>query len=470
KGKYVYANPALTRMLDFKCADELIGKSPMEFIVPEDRHIVKRKDSARNEKAPLHYEVRAIRQNGQQFDAEVWPRRIDYLGEPAVLSFIADTTEAKSLRAQLLQAQKMEAIGTLAGGIAHDFNNLLTVIQGSVSLAMIGLSPNDPLTNRLKMIGEASDRAANLTRQLLAFSRKQLIELKTINLNGLIENFRKMLTRIIGEDIELITILQDKLGNINADAGQIEQVIVNLAVNSRDAMPNGGKLTIETSNITIDDSFCISHPTFNTGNYVLLTVSDTGCGMDEETKKNIFEPFFTTKKQGMGTGLGLATVYGIVKQHNGFIDCYSEVGHGTEFKIYLPIVEHESLEIQKETEDNDSFIGSETILLVEDEDIVREMTIGFLKQIGYNVILVEQHENPIHLLITDVVMPGMNGRQLAERLAKIRPEIKVLYTSGYTDNVIVHHGVLNDDINFIGKPYRLQSLAKKIRDVLDRKQ
>ncbi len=395
-----------------------------------------------------------------------------------VIIDITDRKQTEEIQARLQQASKLESIGRLAGGVAHDFNNLLTVIQGSISLAMIGLSQNDPLNNRLKMIEDASDRAAQLTRQLLAFSRKQIIEPKVINLNTLVENLRKMMTRIIGEDIELVISLQEDLHNINADVGQIEQVIVNLAVNSRDAMPNGGKLFIETENVIADQEFCKKHPTIQTGHYVLLSVSDTGHGMDEETKNQIYEPFFTTKKQGIGTGLGLATVYGIVKQHDGFINCYSEIGQGTVFKIYLPIIDLEDSKSDSELRTSEELSGNEVILFVEDEEIVREVAIEYLERMGYKILsaenggmallISEQHEEPIDLLITDVVMPGMDGKQLVERLHLARPEMKILYTSGYTNNVIVHHGILDEGLNFISKPYRLQALAKTIRDILDK--
>jgi PAS domain S-box-containing protein len=400
-------------------------------------------------------------------------------------AFIRDITErkhAEELQIKLQQTSKMESIGRLAGGVAHDFNNMLTVIQGSTTLAMMGLNANDPIFSRLKIIEEASNRASALTRQLLAFSRKQIIEPKIINLNDVINNLEKMLARLIGEDIKLQKFLGDDLANINADAGQIEQVIVNLAVNSRDAMPNGGIFTIETENIFLDEYYCQKHPNTLVGDYVLMTISDNGCGMSEETKRQIFEPFFTTKKSGEGTGLGLATVYGIVKQHNGYIECYSEIGHGTTFKIYLPQVNKDSsFKTSKENIIDEEKItkSNETILLIEDEDIVREITFEFLKQLGYKVliaenggsalIIAEQYTQTIHLLMTDVIMPGLNGREVAERLLKIHPEMKVLYTSGYTQNIIAHHGILEEGLNFISKPYRFETLAKKIKDVLSKK-
>jgi PAS domain S-box-containing protein len=389
---------------------------------------------------------------------------------------VTERKQAEILQAKLQQTSKMESIGRLAGGVAHDFNNLLTVIQGSSSLGMNELSKNDPIYERLKLIDEAAQRAAELTRQLLAFSRKQIIEMKVINLNRLINNLQKMLIRLIGEDIELQTILSNGIDNISADSGQIEQIVVNLVVNARDAMPEGGKLTIETSNVELDEIYCKQHVNAQPGTYVMLTICDNGIGMDEKTKEHIFEPFFTTKESGEGTGLGLATVYGIVKQHNGSLELYSELGHGTTFKIYLPIVKDEESALPEEIKKDEVITGNETILVVEDEDILREMAVEFLKSLGYNVLsaenggtalmISEQHKGMIHLMLTDVVMPNMNGRQLAERLQKEHPEMNVLYTSGYTEDIIVHHGILDSGLNFIGKPYRLQALAKKIRELL----
>jgi two-component system cell cycle sensor histidine kinase/response regulator CckA len=421
------------------------------------------------------------RKDGSIFDVEV---SVQYLPieEQRLVAFLRDITERKKgdiLQEKLRQTSKMESIGRLAGGVAHDFNNLLTVIQGSASLGIKGLNKNDPLYNRLKMIQEASERAEDLTRQLLAFSRKQIIEMKVINLNNLIDNFRKMLSRLIGEDIDLQTILSNDISNINADAGQMEQIIVNLSVNARDAMPNGGKLTIETANVELDEAYCQTHADIQPGKYIMLTLSDNGIGMDDAIKEHIFEPFFTTKGVGEGTGLGLAIVYGVVKQHNGSIEFYSELGHGTTFKIYLPIVEDKVSVQSKESEKPDLLIGNETILVVEDDGIVREIAVEFLMYLGYKVlsaenggmalIIAEQHEGSIQLMLTDVVMPNINGRQLAERLQREYPEMKVLYTSGYTGDVIAHHDILDSGLNFIGKPYKLQSLAKKIRDVLDKK-
>ncbi|MBN2724196.1 MAG: PAS domain S-box protein [Deltaproteobacteria bacterium] len=384
--------------------------------------------------------------------------------------------ETSRLEEQLQQAMKMEAVGRLAGGVAHDFNNLLTGIMGNISLALLDLEPHVPLVDTLSEINKAADSAATLTRQLLAFSRKQIIEPKVVNLNEIISNLHKMLVRLIGEDIELETIPGKELGSVKVDRGQFEQILVNLAVNARDAMPNGGKLVIETANVELDDEYCSSHPQNYPGVFTMLAVSDTGHGISPEARKHLFEPFFTTKPKGFGTGLGLATTYGAVKQSNGFIEVYSEEGQGTTFKIYLPQVDGLALPAGNAGVQLEMPMGKETVLLVEDEEIVRNFAIRVLKRLGYNVlpapdgesalIIAKEYVDRIDLLMTDVVMPGMNGRQLADRLVKIHPNVKILFASGYTENIIVHHGVVDEDLNFIGKPYSPQTLAKKLRVVL----
>ena len=378
---------------------------------------------------------------------------------------------------QLRQAQKMEAVGMLAGGVAHDFNNLLTAINGHSELALKVLAPDDPIYRRIEQIKKAGDRAAALTRQLLAFSRKQILKPKVLDLNHIVVEMNKMLQRLIGEDIDLLMGLDADLGKIKADPNQIEQVLLNLSVNARDAMPKGGKLTIETSNVELGEEFGGSHLSVPPGQYVMLAMSDTGCGMDAETQARIFEPFFTTKEIGKGTGLGLATVYGIVKQSGGSIWVYSEVGHGTTFKVYLPCVAAQLRVGPVTLVDPESFRGSETVLLVEDEEVVREMVGDMLRDSGYHVIeakdgnealfLSKQHRGDIHLMLTDVVMPQMSGRELAEQLTLRRPETNVLYMSGYTDDAIVHHGVLVEGTAFIGKPFSPDTLARKVREILD---
>lgn len=388
-----------------------------------------------------------------------------------------DITQRKSLEEQLRQAQKMEALGQLAGGVAHDFNNLLTVINGLCELVSSNLRPDDPNKKLLQEVQKAGDRAAALTRQLLAFSRKQVLEPKVLDLNTVVADVEKMLRRLIGEDVTLTTVLNPALGRVKVDPGQIEQVIVNLAVNSRDAMPGGGKLTIETSNVVLDETYSAAHPDVVPGRYVLLTVSDSGCGMSPEVQARIFEPFFTTKEPGKGTGLGLATVYGIIKQSGGHISVHGERGRGTSFKIYLPSVDEKVSTGKSHHGGKRTQQGMETILVVEDEDAVRTMICLALRKFGYTVLeasqgtaavqLCEQHQGSLHLLVTDVVMPDMGGRQLAERLTRLRPDLKVLYLSGYTDDAIVHHGVLQAEVAFLQKPFTVTTLGYKVREVLD---
>jgi PAS domain S-box-containing protein len=378
---------------------------------------------------------------------------------------------------QLRQALKMEAVGKLAGGIAHDFNNLLTAITGHSELCLRKLKAEDPLYRRIEQIKKAGDRAGALTRQLLAFSRKQILQPEVLDLNHIVVEMNKMLHRLIGEDINLLLGLAADLGKVKADPNQVEQVLMNLAVNARDAMPTGGKLTIETSNVHLDDDYVGGHVSVPPGQYVLLAVSDTGCGMDAETQARIFEPFFTTKEVGKGTGLGLATVYGIVKQSGGSIWVYSELGRGTTFKVYLPTVEGAVAKPSIDLDSHERFEGVETVLLVEDEEAVRDMVSEMLGESGYKVLeakngrealtLSKQYDGEIHLMLTDVVMPEMSGRELAEQLTPLRQEMKVLYMSGYTDDAIVHHGVLDEGTAFIGKPFSPHSLARKVREVLD---
>jgi len=378
---------------------------------------------------------------------------------------------------QLRQSQKMDAIGQLAGGVAHDFNNLLTVINGYCELSLRRLAEDDPLRKNIEQIGKAGTRAAGLTRQLLAFSRQQIMHAEVLDLNSVVRDMDNMLQRLIGEDMDLVTLLKPALGQIKADPGQIEQVLLNLVVNARDALPQGGKITIETSNTYLDEAYARKHVSIRPGHYVVLTVSDTGRGMDDETKKRIFDPFFTTKEVGKGTGLGLSTVYGIVKQSQGNVWVYSEVGKGTTFKVYLPRVDEVSEEQEVDDRVRTLPTGSETVLLVEDEHLVRDLTIELLKECGYLVITASngeeglrvstEFEGPIDLMITDIVMPRMSGSELAERIAVLRPETKVLYMSGYTDDAIVRHGILDDHVSFIQKPFSADQLLVKAREVLD---
>jgi CheY-like chemotaxis protein len=370
----------------------------------------------------------------------------------------------------------MEAIGRLAGGVAHDFNNLLTVILGFGELMLGDLKPGDPVRDAVEEVCKAGQRAAGLTRQLLMFSRQQVIEPKVLDLNDVLTGMHKMLRRILGEDVETISLSNPSLGRVRVDPSSIEQVVMNLAVNARDAMPTGGKLTIETANVVLDEHYALSHLPAKAGPYVMLAVSDTGTGMDRETQARIFEPFFTTKELGKGTGLGLSTVFGIVQQSGGNIWVYSEPGKGTTFKVYLPRVDAE-VDVVRPQVGSAALRGTETILLVEDEEQVRAVVLNILRRQGYRVIpaqnggeallLCEKHSGAIDLLLTDVVMPRMSGPELAKRLAMTRPEMKVLCMSGYTDDSIVRHGVLEGHVAFLQKPITPASLARKVREVLD---
>jgi two-component system, cell cycle sensor histidine kinase and response regulator CckA len=395
-----------------------------------------------------------------------------------VVGVVQDITDQRLTEQQLGQAQKMEAVGQLAGGVAHDFNNLLTAILGSAELLLETLAPDAPEREDVEEIHKAGRRAADLTRQLLAFSRQQVLAPRVLDLNELVANMEKLLQRLIGEDVVLRTALAPRLGVVRADPGQLEQVIVNLAVNARDAMPRGGQLTIETSNITLDEEYVEAHFLAKAGPYVQLTVTDTGTGMDAETKARMFEPFFTTKGQGKGTGLGLATLYGIVKQSDGNVWVYSEIGHGTAFKIYLPRV-IATAEAGASPTESAAPRGTETVLVVEDDEQVRRLTRKMLEARGHTVFvaaggaaalqLLETHAGRIDLLVTDVVMPGMSGRELVERVAVLRPTMKVLYLSGYTDDAVVRHGVLQAGIAFLQKPFAADTLVRKVREVIDGK-
>ncbi len=387
------------------------------------------------------------------------------------------TRELSQAQDQFRQAQKMEAVGRLAGGVAHDFNNLLTAITGYSDLLMRSLPEGDRRRSDLEQIKHAADRAARLTRQLLAFSRRQVLQPRVLDLNIVITDVEKMLRRVIGEDIDLLVIPGSGLGRVKADPGQLDQVILNLAVNARDAMPQGGKLTIETADVELDGAHGQQHVAAQPGPYVMLAVSDTGCGMDAETRSHLFEPFFTTKEVGKGTGLGLATVYGIVTQSGGTVSVYSEPGRGTTFKLYLPCVE-EAVEWPVPAASPVPLVeGSETILVVEDEEAVRSLARMVLERKGYTVLeachgvealrISERHQGPIALMLTDLIMPELGGRELAGRLAAVRPDTKILYMSGYTDNGIVHQGVLDARTAFLSKPFTPDALARKVREVLD---
>jgi PAS domain S-box-containing protein len=394
-----------------------------------------------------------------------------------VASLVQDVTERVGLEERLRQSQKMEAVGRLAGGVAHDFNNLLTVIMGYSQILTDGLPGASRLLEATTQIRSAADRAAGITRQLLAFSRKQVLSPRVIDLNDIMMNLDTMLRRLIGEDIQVLTVPGRDLGAVKADPGQIEQVIMNLALNARDAMPNGGKLTLETENMDLNDAYALEHSPLQPGRYVMLAVSDTGTGMSLETQAHIFEPFFTTKEVGKGTGLGLSMVYGIVKQSGGYIWVYSEPDQGTTFKIYLPRVDQSAEGFEAQRRPSGVQRGTETILLVEDDAQLRQLASSVLSHCGYKVLpaagteeglaLCRANHRDIHLLVTDVIMPGMNGRQLAEQVKRISPSTKVLYVSGYTSNAIVHYGVLDPGLWFLPKPFSLSALVAKVREVLD---
>jgi PAS domain S-box-containing protein len=480
--RLVFVNPAICQILGYS-ADELLSFPPeqiLELVYPEDRTALSAWLEARARQQPVseRFEYRIVRSDGAIHWLMSLANPIEYRGAPALLSTSIDITEQRRLEEQFHQAQKMDAIGRLAGGIAHDFNNILTVIIGNCAFILDDTSLEHSLKQDVEQIQRAAERAARLTRQLLAFSRQQVLQPEIVDLNLVVTSVEKLLNRLIGEDIELITILEPQLGRVRADPGQLEQVILNLAINARDAMPNGGRLTIETANVYLDAAYARQHVNIISGPYIMLAVSDTGDGMDAATLAHIYEPFFTTKESGQGTGLGLATVHGIINQSGGHIWVYSEPGHGASFKIYLPQVKEADSALLVEPAPALPARSSDTLLLVEDEVTVRLITSRVLREQGYRVLearngqealqLAAAYEEPIDLLLTDVIMPGgLSGPQLAEQLILLRPGLKVLYISGYTHNVIVHHGVLESGTAFLQKPFTPDSLNRKIREVLD---
>ena len=437
--------------------------------------------------AEVLFEWKARRpHDSSSFNVEVFLRKINLNNDDFILAAVRDITECKQaeaekakLESQLQQLQKMESVGRLAGGVAHDFNNMLGLIIGYVEMAMDKVEAGHPLLNDLLEIKNAAERSANLTHQLLAFARKQTITPKVLDLNGTVEGMLKMLRRLIGEDIHLAWLPGVNLWPIKVDSSQIDQILANLCVNARDAIAGVGKLTIETGNITLDEDYCIDHEGCVPGEYVLLAMSDNGCGMDKEILCNLFEPFFTTKGVGKGTGLGLATIYGIVKQNNGFINVYSEPNQGTTFRIYLPRHIGKAEQARTEVRQESVMRGHETVLVVEDEPALLELSKLMLETQGYRVLaagttdeamrLAKEHAGEIHLLMTDVVMPEMNGPDLAQRLLSLYPDLKCMFTSGYTADVITHHGVLDEGVYFIQKPFSRKDLAAKVRTVLDQK-
>jgi PAS domain S-box-containing protein len=478
-GRYLSVNPAMARMFGYDSPEELMTNitniSEQVYVDPKLREefmlLLEQHGALKN------FECQVYRKDG----SKMWVSsniRANRRGGVIVSydGMSEDITERKALEEQLRQSQKMEAVGNLSGGIAHDFNNLLTIIKG-YSRQVLEREQNPELRTQVERIDQAAERAASLTRQLLAFSRRQLLQPKVFNLTTLVLNLEKMFRRLIGEDIDMVTVAAPDLDPVKADPGQIEQVIMNLVVNARDAMPHGGKLTLETAHVDLDEAYALEHVGVSAGRYVMLAVSDTGVGMDSEIRSHIFEPFFTTKDPGRGTGLGLSMVYGIVKQSGGNISVYSELGRGTTVKVYLPPVNVPAEVLAAEPVATPVAGGRETILLVEDDPHVRELTRDVLSSRGYAVLVVEdtrtvasvceQYAGPIHLLLTDVVMPGLSGREVVSRVLAQRPETKILYMSGYTTDAVVHHGVLDANAFFLPKPFTPRSLAAKVREVLD---
>ena len=471
------ANPAAAEK--YGCSgDELRAMRLTNLIAPEDRTHFEETLRRDERAAPDFFDIRHVLKNGKSIDVDMLMHRIHYGGRKAMLVAAQDATRRHHLEEQLRQAQKMEAVGMLAGGIAHDFNNLLTIINGYSQMVLSSLPEGDDNRNSVEQIMKAGERAAELTHQLLTFSRRQVVRPKVLDLNTVVAATAVMLRRLIGEHIELRIVAGPELGKIHADAGQLHQVILNLAVNSRDAMPNGGTLILETQNVELRETYVGQSATLRPGRYVMLAVTDSGSGMDEQTRSHLFEPFFTTKAQGHGTGLGLSTVYGIVKQSNCEIVIYSEPGQGTCIKIYFPAVAEEPVADTAEVLRSQVLSGTETILLVEDEEAVRKLVRRTLEEQGYRLLvaasgtealeIVGRYGGRIHLLITDVVMPQMGGRQLAERLTALRPQIHVLFVSGYTENSILRSGNLLEGEAFLQKPFTPLALARRVRELLDR--
>jgi len=479
-GHFRRLNPLWETTLGFELG-ELVGARFLDLVHPDD--LAATRDAvaklARGELV-FNFTNRYRCKDGAyrwiEWRAAPYAEKLIYAVARDITERIRQQEERERLEEQLRQSQRLESIGRLAGGVAHDFNNLLTGITGNISLALLDLRPEDPLHATLIEINKAAESAAGLTRQLLAFSRKQLVAPRVIDPNELIGQMQKMLVRLIGEDIELRTVLQRSVGRVRIDPGQLEQVLVNLAVNARDAMPDGGVLRLETADVRLDEAACQAHPALTPGEHVVITVADTGSGISDEVRQHIFEPFFTTKPKEKGTGLGLATVYGAIKQAGGAIELCPASGRGTTFRLYLPRVNEQAEPLTRPGATSTLPTGSETILLVEDEPIVKELARRLLDRLGYKVLsylnageallAARRYEGEIHLLLTDVVMPGMNGKAMAEELLALRPGVRVLFTSGYTEEVIAQHGVLDEGIHFIGKPYSPQQLALKLREVL----
>ena len=486
EGRITSVNRTECEMMGY-APDEMLGQPLWTFVVDEETSrrqvlalLAGRLPSARDRERLFR------RKDGTTFPVLIEDRLLQnkegkIVGIRAALQDITERKEAEekmvSLQEQLRQSQKMEAVGRLAGGIAHDFNNLLTVIQGHCEISLLQFQGNNPLREDVVEIKKAADRAGNLTRQLLAFSRRQIMEMKVIDLNALLRELEKMLRRVMGEDVELVTVLDEHLGKIKMDPGQMEQVVLNLAINARDAMPSGGKFILETTNVYLDEEYARSHIGVEAGQHVMLSVTDTGSGMSLQVKERLFEPFFTTKEKGKGTGLGLSTVYGIIKQSSGNIWVYSEAGRGSTFKIYLPRVDEEADNLSRRDDTVSMLYGNETVLLVEDEPSVRGLAARVLRKQGYNVLeavnggealqIADTYSGRIDLLLTDVVMPQVGGKELYDQLKPLRADLKVLFTSGYTETAIVQQGNLPPGVAFLQKPFSPIFLTHKVRELLD---
>ena len=479
RGKIILANRRAEEIFNYTRA-ELVGAS-IETLVPESKRAIHASlreeyfDRPRIRPMGIGMELSGRRRDGSEFPVEVSLNIIETSEGSVAIAFITDISQRKQLEEQLIHAQKMEAVGRLAGGVAHDFNNMLTVISGYGRMMVDELPPGDPLREYAEEICKAAERAGAVTNQLLSFSRRQLIQ-RVINVNTVIVQTEKMLHRLLGEDIQLALELAQNIASIKADPNQIEQAIVNLAVNSRDAMPNGGQIFLQTANVRLDDAYVQTHLGVKPGEYVMIAITDTGHGMDPEVRKRAFEPFFTTKERGKGTGLGLATVYGMVKQSGGDIWVYSEVGKGTTFKLYFPRVDELPSETRSETTERVATENLDTVLVVEDEKPVRDLTVRLLQNLGYSVLSAASGQEAIavstsfsgniSVLLTDMVMPEMNGKQVAEALQRMRPNIKVLYLSGYTEHTVINHEI-ESGADFLPKPFSRETLSKKLGELLN---
>jgi len=483
-GKIVLVNHRAADMFRYS-REELLGAG-IELLVPDGRREAHHRARAgyfsqpRVREMGSGLELSGRRKDGSEFPVEVSLSYIQTDDGSFGIAFVSDISQRKKLEEQLMHSQKMEAVGRLAGGVAHDFNNMLTVISGYSRMVLDELPPDHSVREYAEETLRAAERAGALTSQLLAFGRRQIMRPRVVNINDVVSQTEKMLRRLIGEDIELVLRLAPEAGNLKVDPGPVEQAIVNLAVNSRDAMPTGGRILIETANVRLDETYTRTHLGVQPGEFVMIAVSDTGHGMDAETRQHIFEPFFTTKEKGKNSGLGLATVYGMVKQTGGDIWVYSEPGKGTTFKLYFPRVPEAATTPGGDEAGQLHLQAGETILVVEDEKAVRDLTVKMLQRLGYHILAAAGGEEaleisrtfsgPIAMLVTDVVMPHMSGLQVAEALAPTRPAMKVLFLSGYTANAVVHHGVLDSDVDYLAKPFSREDLGRKVREIMERRE